>query len=402
MAVFSYKALDSNGREVKGVIEAPTKSSAYALLKSRGIYPLELYEERTEESKGFFLTLFRKTPTPSELTLFFRTLSTLLDSGIPIVDAVNSFTEGEEKEHLRIFYKKLIDSLKEGLSFTDSLKRAGVKDPVILALVSSGERSALLPKNLVMAADLLERRETIKGKVLQALIYPSVLLTVAFGVIVFMLVTVIPKVKAIYTTARLELPLSTRLLLSTSSFILNYYPILLTLLISLFLLLLLLSRKKKGKLDTLKLRLPLIGRLLSYSELVKFFTTFGDLLSAGVPAVEAYRTAAETILNVELKTAFISNISDFERGIPFYQILSRIKQVPGVAVQLIKAGENSGNLSQMSLRVAGFLENELNFKIKNLTSLLEPVTMLIVGVIIGFVVYALLLPILSISTIKVF
>jgi len=402
MAVFSYKALDSNGREVKGVIEAPTKSSAYALLKSRGIYPLELHEERTEESKGFFLTLFRKTPTPSELTLFFRTLSTLLDSGIPIVDAVNSFTEGEEKEHLRIFYKKLIDSLKEGLSFTDSLKRAGVKDPVILALVSSGERSALLPKNLVMAADLLERRETIKGKVLQALIYPSVLLTVAFGVIVFMLVTVIPKVKAIYTTARLELPLSTRLLLSTSSFILNYYPILLTLLISLFLLLLLLSRKKKGKLDTLKLRLPLIGRLLSYSELVKFFTTFGDLLSAGVPAVEAYRTAAETILNMELKTAFISNISDFERGIPFYQILSRIKQVPGVAVQLIKAGENSGNLSQMSLRVAGFLENELNFKIKNLTSLLEPVTMLIVGVIIGFVVYALLLPILSISTIKVF
>ena len=402
MAVFSYRALDSNGREVKGVVEAPTKSSAYALLKSRGIYPLDLYEEKTEGKESFFLRLFKNTPSPSDLTLFFRTLSTLLDSGIPIVDAVDSLTEGEEREYLRVFYKKLVDGLKEGLSFSESLKRAGVKDPVILALVSSGERSALLSKNLTMAAELLERRESIKGKVLQALVYPSVLLTVAFGVIVFMLVTVIPKVKAIYTTAKLELPLSTRLLLSLSSFILNHYLFILTFLVTATLLVILFSRRRKQQLDAFKLKLPLAGRLFSYAELVKFFTTFGDLLSAGIPAVEAFRTASETILNRELKNAFLANISYLEKGVPFYEILSRINHVPKVAVQLIKAGENSGNLSQMSLRVAKFLENELNFKIKNLTSLLEPVTMLIVGVVIGFIVYALLLPILSISTIKVF
>ena len=253
-----------------------------------------------------------------------------------------------------------------------------------------------------MAAELLERRESIKGKVLQALIYPSVLLTVAFGVIVFMLVTVIPKVKAIYTTARLELPLSTRLLLSVSSFILNHYFFVLLLLLFTVTLFIFLSRKKRQQLDALKLKLPLVGRLFCYSELVKFFTTFGDLLSAGVPAVESFKTATETIVNKQLKQEFLKNISEFEKGIPFYQLLSKIGYVPGVAVQLIKAGENSGNLSQMSLRVARFLENELNFKIKSLTSLLEPVTMLIVGVIIGFIVYALLLPILSISTIKVF
>ncbi len=402
MAVFSYRALDSNGREVRGVVEAPTKSSAYVILKSKGIYPIDLYEERTEESESFFFKLLKKTPSPSELTLFFRTLSTLLDSGIPIVDAVNSFTEGEEKEHLRVFYKKLVDSLKEGLSFTESLKRAGVKDPVILALVSSGERSALLSKNLIMAAELLERRESIKEKVLQALIYPSVLLTVAFGVVVFMLVTVIPKVKAIYSTAKIELPLSTRFLLFVSSFILKYYFVLLVFVIALFVFLLYFSRREKERLDAVKLKLPLIGKLFCYAELVKFFTTFGDLLSAGVPAVEAFKTATETVINLNLKQSFLKNIPDFERGVPFYQILSRITYVPGVAVQLIKAGENSGNLSQMSLRVAKFLENELNFKIKNLTSLLEPATMLIVGVVIGFIVYALLLPILSISTIKVF
>ena len=402
MAVFSYKAVDSNGREVKGIVEAPSKASAYSLLKSRGIYPLEITEEKSEERESFLFRFFRRAPSPSELTLFFRTLATLLESGIPIVDAVNSFTEGEEKEHLKLFYKKVVDSLKDGLSFTEALKRAGVKDSVVLALVSSGERSALLSKNLVMAAELLERRENIKGKVLQALIYPSVLLTVAFGVVVFMLVTVIPKVKAIYTTVKLELPFSTKLLLSTSSFILNHYVFLLFFLITLLLLLAYLSRKRKREFDALKLKIPLAGKLFVYGELVKFFTTFGDLLSAGIPAVEAFRTAAETLLNTSLKDKFLLILPEFEKGTPLHVLLSGVREVPGVVVQLIKAGENSGNLSGMSLRVAKFLENELNFKLKNLTSLLEPATMLIVGIVIGFIVYALLLPILSISTLKVF
>ncbi len=402
MAVFSYKAVDSNGREVKGIVEAPSKTSAYSLLKSRGIYPLEITEEKSEERESFLFRFFRRAPTPSELTLFFRTLATLLESGIPIVDAVNSFTEGEEKEHLKLFYKKVVDSLKDGLSFTEALKRAGVKDSVVLALVSSGERSALLSKNLVMAAELLERRESIKGKVLQTLIYPSVLLTVAFGVVVFMLVTVIPKVKAIYTTVKLELPFSTKLLLSTSSFILNHYLLLLFLLITLLLLLVYLSRERKRELDALKLKIPLVGKLFIYGELVKFFTTFGDLLSAGIPAIEAFRTATETVVNLPIKEKLLQMLPEFERGAPLHSLLNEIEEIPGVVVQLIKAGESSGNLSDMSLRIARFLENELNFKLKNLTSLLEPVTMLIVGIVVGFVVYALLLPILSISTIKAF
>ena len=402
MAVFSYRAVDKKGKEVKGVIEASSKSGAYALLKSKGIYPLELFEEKTEERTSVFHRIFRKYPSPQELVLFFRTLATLLESGIPIVDAVNSFVEGEEKNHLKVFYKKLVDGLKEGLSLSESLKRAGVNDPVILSLVSSGERSALLPKNLTMVAELLERRESIKTKVIQALIYPSVLLTVAFGVVVFMIVTVIPKVEAIYTTAKIELPLSTRFLLSLSSLVLNHYFSILFSLTILLLLFLFFAKRKKRYIDTLKLNFPLVGRLLAYAELTKFFTTFGDLLSAGVPAVEAYETASETLVNQVLKEEFMNLLPELERGTPLYKLLSEIPQVPGVVVQLIKAGENSGNLSEMSRRISKFLENEVNFKLKSLTSLLEPATMLIVGIVIGFVVYALLLPILSISTIKVF
>ena len=402
MAVFSYRALDSDGREVKGVIEAPNRNSAYALLKSKGIYPLDIVEEKTVGKSSYFSALFRKKPSATELNLFFRTLATLLDSGIPIVDAVNSFTESEEKKHLRVFYKQLVDALKEGLSFSESLKRAGIDDPVVVALISSGERSALLSKNLIMAAELLERRESIKNKVLQALIYPSVLLTVAFGVVVFMLITVIPKVKTIYFAAKLELPLSTKLLLAVSSLILNHYPVLLIVVFSFLFLLVFVTRRKREAFDQIKLRFPFIGKLFAYAELVKFFTTFGDLLSAGVPAVEAFRTATETIVNLHLKKQLQSVLPDFERGAPLYSLLSGVSQIPGVVVQLIKAGENSGSLASMSLRVSKFLENEVNFKLKNLTLLLEPATMLIVGVIIGFVVYALLLPILSISSIKVF
>ncbi len=400
MAVFSYKALDSSGKEVKGVIEAPNRNSAYALLKSKGIYPLDIVEEKTINRSSHFSAFFKKKPSATELNLFFRTLATLLDSGIPIVDAVNSFTEDEEKKHLRVFYKQLVDALKEGLSFSDSLKKAGIDDPVIIVLVSSGERSALLSKNLIMAAELLERRESIKNKVLQALIYPSVLLVVAFGVVVFMLVTVIPKVKAIYSAAKLELPFSTKLLLTVSSLILNHYFTLLLVISFLGLFLVFMSRRKKETFDRIKLKLPFIGSLFAYAELVKFFTTFGDLLSAGVPAVEAFRTATETVVNLHLKKQLQIVLPEFEKGASLYSLLSTVSQIPGIVIQLIKAGENSGTLSSMSLRVSRFLENEVNFKLKNLTSLLEPATMLMVGIVVGFVVYALLLPILSISTIK--
>lgn len=400
MAVFSYKGIDLKGKEIKGVIEAPSKFSAFSILKNKGIYPIEIIEESGKKRRLFTFS-FSSLPKPSELSFFFRILSTLLEAGIPIVEAVESFIEDEERKRLKIFFTKVVNSLREGTSFSESLKIAGLEDSVILSLVSAGEKSALLPKSLNTVSDMIEKKEGIKSKVFQALIYPSILVIVSVGVVFFMVFTVIPKVEAIYVTANVELPFSTKLVLTLSNFMVKHYFFLFLLLFLFIVSFLAFKSWKKQFYDELLLKLPVFGEIILYSELIKFFLTFGDLTSSGISLINSYKVALNTLSNSFLKTVFLGKLPLIERGKSIYESFSEISFLPKPVVYLLKAGENSGLLSEMSIKVSQFLENEVDFRMKTLTSLLEPVTMLIVGGVIGFIIYALLLPILSISAIKV-
>ena len=406
MGVFSYKGIDGEGREVKGVIEAPTSSAAYSLLKKRGIYPYEIVEEResTKKTSSPLLSLFRrgKTPSNKELIVFLRTLSTLLAAGIPIVDAVESFAESEESKHLAVFFKKVASRLKEGEPLSKALEEAGIRDRIVLALIKSGEKSALLAENLNTAAELLERREELKGKLIQALIYPAILLTVAAGVVVFMLTVVIPKIVVIYRSAKLSLPTSTKVVIAVSNFLRDYYPFLLAFAVALLAGALLLARKKRKTFDRLKLKTPVVGKVILSIELQRFTETLSKLLASGLPLIEGIETAAETVKNAYVRQELLKTTEKVKRGSSLSQSLKETELFPQVALQLISAGERSGELPKMLEKASNYLKSEIEFKLQSLTSLLEPATMLILGVIIGFIVYALLLPIVSISTIKAF
>ena len=400
MAVFSYRGINSQGKEVKGVIEAPSKSAAYSLLKARGIYPYQIQEEEREKKRRKDLFRIRKNiPSSQELIVFLRTLSTLLDAGIPIVEAVESFTESEESKHLTVFFKKVSSRLKEGAPLSQALLEAGIEDQIVIALVKSGEKSGLLTKNLLTAAEILEKREELRGKVIQALIYPSVLFVVALAVVVFMMSVVIPKVVVIYKTARLSLPTSTKIVIGISRVLTQNYPLILALLTGLTIIIFFTATKKRESFDEFKLKIPVIGKIIFFVELQRFFDTLGNLLSSGIPLIEAFETATETIKNTYLKKVLFKIKEEVKKGTPLNKGLAELK-APKVVNQLIRAGEKSGELSLMCKKAANYLRNEVEFKVKNLTSLLEPATMLMVGLVIGFIVYALLLPIVSISTIR--
>ncbi|WP_456341677.1 type II secretion system F family protein [Thermovibrio sp.] len=400
MAVFSYKGINQEGKEVKGVIEAPSKSAAYSLLKKKGIFPYKIEEEeRREREKELPFRFKRSSPSPQELIVFLRTLSTLLSAGVPIVEAVESFAESEESKHLAVFFKKVASRLKEGAPLSTALREAGVKDQIVIALVKSGEKSGLLPQNLNTAAEIVERREELKGKLVQAFIYPSVLLTVAFGVVVFMMSVVIPKIVVIYKTARLSLPTSTKIVIGMSKFITANYPLLLGGAVFTAAVGVIAVKKKRETFDRLKLKLPLIGKMLLSVELQRFLETMGRLLSSGLPLIEALETASETVKNTYLKRKIEDVKEEVKKGAPLYKEFSKLG-APKVVNQLIKAGEKSGNLAQMCQKASNYLKNETEFKLKSLTSILEPATMLVLGLIIGFIIYALLLPIVSISTIR--
>jgi len=406
MGVFSYRGIDGEGREVRGVIEAPTSSAAYSLLKKRGIYPYEIVEERESVKKTStpIPALLRrgKTPSNKELVVFLRTLSTLLAAGIPIVDAVESFAESEESKHLAVFFKKVASRLKEGEPLSKALEEAGIRDGIVLALIKSGEKSALLPENLTTAAELLERREELKGKLIQALIYPAILLTVAAGVVVFMLTVVIPKIVVIYESAKLSLPASTRAVIGVSDFLRNHYPLILAAVATATAATILLSKKRRKTFDRLKLRVPVIGKVLLSIELQRFTETLSRLLSSGLPLIEGIETAAETVKNAFVREELLKTTEKVKRGSSLSRSLRETGLFPQVALQLVSAGEKSGELPEMLEKASNYLKSEVEFKLQGLTSLLEPATMLILGLVIGFIVYALLLPIVSISTIKAF
>jgi len=406
MGVFSYKGIDSEGREIKGVIEAQTSSAAYSLLKKRGIFPYEIVEERETAGGSSLLSLNllkrNRTPSNKELIVFLRTLSTLLAAGIPIVDAVESFAESEESKHLAVFFKKVASHLKEGEPLSEALKRAGIEDRIVLALIKSGEKSALLPENLNTAAQLLERREELKGKLIQALIYPLILLTVATGVVIFMLTVVIPKVVVIYKSAKLSLPASTRVVIGLSNFLKNHYLLILGLVAAGLSGALFLSKKKRKTFDRLKLKTPVIGKIILSIELQRFTETLSKLLASGLPLIEAIETAAETVKNAYVRKELLKTTEKVKKGSSLSQSLKETGLFPQVVLQLISAGEKSGELPKMLEKSSKYLKSEIEFKLQSLTSLLEPVTMLLLGITIGFIIYALLLPIVSISTIKTF
>ncbi len=401
MGVYSYRGIDKEGKERKGLIEASSKTGAYKKLKNLGVFPYEIKEEkRAEEKKKTKLPLIKRGVKESELIVLFRTLSTLLKAGIPIVEAIDSFAESEESKELKVLLKRVLEELKEGNSLHVAFKKAGVKDETVLALIRAGEKSSLLPESLETASRIIERKEEIKGKIFQALIYPLFLLMTALGVVIFMLTAVVPKIVKIYKSVKLKLPLSTKAVILTSKFLLNHYLSIFILLVFLILTGITFNRRKRETFDRLKLKIPVIGRLITYAELQKFFETLGRLLKSGVSLIEAMETSSLTIRNFYLRTKINQILKKIEKGREIYREFDKIDEVPKVIIQLIKAGEKSGGLGEMCIKSSSYLKSELGFKINSLTSLIEPAIMLLIGLIIGFIVYALLLPIISISTIK--
>jgi type II secretory pathway component PulF len=399
MAVFSYRGYDRKGKEVKGVVEASSRTGAVEKLKSQGIYPYELREEK-ERKKSPLQLSFRRGLSEKELLVFFRTLSTMLEAGIPLVEAITAFSRDVDSKAKEVFLTKVAGALKEGKSFRESLELAGIKDPVILSLVQAGEKGGMLPKSLETIAQILERKEEIKHLLVSALIYPTVLILVAFGTVVFMMVTVIPKVTSIYKSVKLSLPLSTKITLGVSNFIVEHYALLLVSLLFLISFYLFLSKKQKNRIDKFKLTLPVVGKLLFYVELQRFLEVLGSLVSSGIPIVEAISVASGTVKNSYVAELISEVKEEIKRGVSFYKSFSSaFPQVYSLVIHLIKTGEETGLLGEMLLRTSHFIQEELRIKLNNLTSLLEPAMMLLVGLIIGFIVYSLLLPVVSISTI---
>ncbi|GGI89468.1 type II secretion system inner membrane protein GspF [Shewanella gelidii] len=401
MPAFEYKALNRQGKQLKGVIEADTARHARGLLRDQKMMPLEIEPVTEKESKaaraGFS---FKRGISVAELALITRQIATLVAAGLPIEEALKAVGQQCEKDRLASMVMAVRSRVVEGYTLADSMAEfPHVFDELYRAMVASGEKSGHLEVVLNRLADYTERRQQLKTKLTQAMIYPTMLTTVAIGVIGVLLAAVVPKVVGQFEHMGQELPATTQFLIAASDFVQNYGLILLGVIALIFIGFQQLLRNDgfKMKYHTLLLQLPVIGRVSRGLNTARFARTLSILSASAVPLVDGMRIASEVLMNVKVKAAVEEATTRVREGTSLGAALTNTKLFPPMMLYMIASGEKSGELEQMLERAADNQDREFEANINLALGVFEPVLVVSMAGVVLFIVMAILQPILALN-----
>ncbi|MBI5015433.1 MAG: type II secretion system inner membrane protein GspF [Deltaproteobacteria bacterium] len=402
MAVFEYEGLDAQGRSARGIVDAEGLRAARAKLKRQGVFATRLEETRraVNGSPEGAVPWFGRGIRTGELSLITRQLATLLGAGLPLVAALGALLEQVESERVRRVLSQVREGVNEGKAFHEALADQGRSFPDIFRnMVSAGEASGTLPLVLARLADFLEGSMVFRRKVQSALVYPILMGFLGTGILWFLLASVVPRVTRIFEDVQRALPLPTRVLLATSAALRSYGWIALVMLALGLLALNRYSKTPEGRLHLhgLVLKLPAFGRFRRLVAVSRFAKTLGTLLGSGVPLLTSLDIARAVLGNAVLEDAVADARIEVREGRSLRDALRASGQFPAAVVQMVGVGEESGALDQMLLKVAEAFEAQVEAAVVTLTSLLEPLMILAMGLAVGFVVLAVLLPIFEMS-----
>jgi general secretion pathway protein F len=396
MPAFHYQALDGQGHTRRGVLQADTARAARASLREQGLHPLAVEAMRGEQ-RG----LLRRGLGPAQLALLTRQLATLVRAGLPMDEALAALTEQSEAAKLRGVVLALRSRVMEGQTLSAAMAEFPDSFPEIFrASVAAGEHSGRLDAVLERLADLAERRDSLRRRLLAALSYPILLTLVALAVVAGLMAHVVPEVVGVFTGMGQVLPWPTRALLAISDFLRDFgaWLLLATGLVLLGGPLLLRRPAIRAAWQATLLRLPLVGRLLRTAESARLTRTLAVLTAAAVPLLEALRLAAQGITLRPLREALVRAAQRVREGVPFARALAAGAVFPPIVLRLVASGEKSGRLDEMLERAAEQQEGELDATLGVLTAVLGPLVILLVGALVLFIVLAVLLPIFELNS----
>lgn len=402
MPAFEYKALDKAGKQQKGVVEADTARHARGQIRELRLMPLEITPvvEKESKSKSGGVSFFKRGISVSELALLTRQIATLVAAGLPIEEALKAVGQQCEKDRLASMVMAVRSRVVEGYSLADSMAEfPHIFDELYRAMVASGEKSGHLEVVLNRLADYTERRQQLKSKMTQAMIYPIVLTCVAVGVIAILLAAVVPEVVGQFEHMGQELPWTTELLISSSDFIRDYGLILLGLIIGLFVVMkrLLVVPANRMKYDALLLRLPVISKVSKSLNTARFARTLSILTASSVPLLDAMRIASDVLVNVKVKAAVEEATLRVREGTSLGTALANTKLFPPMMLYMITSGEKSGQLEQMLERAADNQDREFESNVTIALGVFEPMLVVSMAAIVLFIVLAILQPILALN-----
>ena len=405
MAAFEYKALDKKGKQQKGVIEADSARHARSQLREQRLMPIEIQQvadkEARAQSGGFsFGNLFKKRISVAELALITRQIATLVAAGLPIEEALKAVGQQSEKARLGNMIMAVRSRVVEGYSLADSMAEfPHVFDDLYRAMVASGEKSGHLEVVLNRLADYTERRQQLKSKLTQAMIYPAVLTTVAVGVIAVLLAAVVPKVVGQFEHMGQELPGTTQFLILASDFVQNYGVVLIGVLVALIVILkrVLMNPSMRMKFDTLLLKLPVVGKVSKSINTARFARTLSILSASAVPLLDGMRIASEVLLNVKVRAAVDDATARVREGTSLGTALTNTKLFPAMMLYMIASGEKSGQLEDMLERAADNQDREFESNVNIAIGVFEPLLVVSMAGVVLFIVMAILQPILELN-----
>jgi type IV pilus assembly protein PilC len=418
MANFQYAALDAKGEQTTGVVSATTEAEAIQQLRGKGLYPTQINEEgkgkkakaaapvkgkakaKPKASKGNLGGRVK----PKNLMIFTRQLATLIDSGLPLLRSLTVLEKQEPNPVLRATVASLAENVQGGSTFSESLaQHPKIFNKLYVNMVKAGELGGVLEIVLNRLAEYQEKAQKLKNKIVSAMVYPVIVMFIAVAILVFLMIFIVPKFKEMFANTDQELPLISKIVFGTSEFFLArplFVPNVVFVFIMAFVIGILFNmwgRTKGGRVvvDNMKLRMPVLGDIQRKSAVSRFSRTLGTLVTSGVPILQALNITRDTAGNVVISNAIEKVHEAVKEGETIVTPLQASGVFPNMVISMVDVGEETGQLPEMLLKVADVYDDEVDNAVTALTSILEPIMIVILALIVGSVVFALFLPLIK-------
>jgi general secretion pathway protein F len=406
MPVYDYTALDAKGKTISGIIDADGAVAARQKIRSAGHFPVSLQEVQDgtvpkSEKRSFALKDRLTRVRPAEIAIMTRQLATLIGAGFPLVSAMDALMAQFPGPALKKMVAKVKNAVVEGSSFADALSGfPAVFSGIYVNMVRVGETSGTLEIVLNRLAEITEKQEELKSRVVTAMIYPLLIICVGILILFFLFIFVIPNITSIFKDMDQQLPLPTQILIGTSEMVKSYWWLMAIVLIGALIGLRQLRKSAKGRrwMDQKMLRLPMIGPLACKLAAARFTRTLGSLLDNGISMLPAMGVVKNVVGNVIIAEVVENAGVEVGKGQALSKTLNAGGVFPPMAIQMIQVGEQSGNLEEMLKKVAEVFEREVETSVMRLTALLEPVMVLLMAGVVLFIVLSIFLPILQMRT----
>ncbi len=406
MSVFRYSGVTDQGKDTHGLVDADTPKSARSKLRQDGIFPIELSEETARAQSPAKITRSRvvsfRSRYSSALPGFTKQCSILLAAKIPLLQTLSILVEQLEDQEFRAVVSEVRESVKEGEALSDALSmHPHVFSTMYIHMVKGAEVGSVLPEGLGRLADYLEQQARLHGRLVNALMYPSILAGVSILILIGLVTFVIPKITVVFSEQQEALPLPTALLLGISSFMNHYGWVLSILLLVVTAGAYWFFSTSKGRKwwDHRILGLPILGKILLFSALARFAETLGTLLRSAIPLLDGLHIAKKVLNNQFLETLIDQTANQVREGQNLTDTLSRTQIIPSMFVNMVSVGEQTGDLDTMLLKLGQAYDVEVEMSLTKWISLLEPLLVLAMGCVVLFIVLAVLLPLFQMSQI---